>query len=463
MSKSRLPVIGAFVVGGLLLFAVGLFLIGDRRLLFSNQVRLETEFSRVRGVQVGSRVLLAGLDAGEVVQVSIPPGPGDQFRVTMRIREDLHHLVRTDSVVSIQTDGLIGNVYLDIGGGTAEAPVAPAGSLIAGRDAIEFADLIDEGRETFRTVTQEFLALRVDISGAIEALTTTTQSANAIIERVGGDVSRITESGADVTESMQAVLADARRLIAGVQAGEGTIGRLMKDDALFVRLEQTVQRVETSMGHVQRTVEQVERAATDFRADGGPADLLLADSREVVSFARAAMSDLAENTEALKRNWLFRGFFNRRGFFNLRDLSVDEYRRGVLEQDDRVALRVWLDADGLFSTSEDGSEELTADGRRRIDLAMAPLLRYPADSPLVVEGYAPATVSPEVRFIQAQTRAEIVREHLDRRFRRNASLTGVMPMGVEAVDSPRADGRWNGVALAIFVRSDAIGSARVEP
>lgn len=463
MSRIRLSVIGAFVVGGLLLFAVGLFLIGDRRLLFEDQVRFGTEFSRVRGVQVGSRVRLAGLDAGEVVQISIPPGPGDLFRVTMRIREDLHHLVRTDSVVSIQTDGLIGNVYLDIGGGTADAPLAPPDSLIAGRDAIEFADLIDEGRETFRTVTQEFLALRADISGAIEALTTTTEHANVIIDRVGGDVGRITESGAEVTESIEAVLASARTLVAGVQAGEGTIGRLMKDDALYVRLEETVQRVEASAGHVQRAVAQVERATTDFRAAGGPADMLLADTREVVSFARAAMSDLAENTEALKRNWLFRGFFNRRGFFNLRDLSVDEYRRGALEEDNRVALRVWLDADGLFNTRADGAEELTADGRRRVDLAMAPLLRYPADSPLVVEGYAPVTVSPEVRFIQAQARAEIVREHLERRFRRSASLTGIMPMGFEATDGPRADGRWNGVALAIFVRSDAIGSARADP
>ena len=34
------------------------------------------------------------------------------------------------------------------------------------------------------------------------------------------------------------------------------------------------------------------------------------------------MADLAENTEALKRNFLFRGFFNKRGYFDLDDVSV---------------------------------------------------------------------------------------------------------------------------------------------
>lgn len=457
MSRTRLSVIGAFVIGGLLLFAVGLFLIGDRRLLFTDQVRFDTEFSRVRGIAVGIRVRLAGLDAGEVIDVAIPPGPADRFRVGLRIREDLAHLVRTDSVVSIQTDGLIGNVYLDIGGGTNSAPIAPPGSTIEGRDAIEFADLINEGRETFRTVTEEFLGLRQDISEAIVSLTETTHSANAIIESVGADVNRITSAGADVTEAMQAVASDTRSLLAKVRAGEGTIGRLINDDTLYVRLEETASRVEQTAAGIQRTVAEVEQAAADFRSPGGPADSLLAETREVVAFARAALSDLADNTEALKRNWLFRGFFNDRGFFNLRDVSVDEYRRGALAGDDRVALRLWIDAAGLIETRADGSEVLTDDGRRRIDLAMAPLLQYPADSPLIVEGYAPAEIPPDVRFLQAQARAEQVREHIVRRFRRSESLTAIMPMGFEATDSPTGDGRWNGVAIALFVRADAVG------
>src|SRR5687767_3581965 len=98
MSTTRTAVVGAFVLGGLLLFAAGLFMIGDRRLLFADQFEVTTAFTRVTGLQVGTQVRVAGLDAGEVLEIRVPSLPSQPFVVRMRLREDLHHLVRTDSV-----------------------------------------------------------------------------------------------------------------------------------------------------------------------------------------------------------------------------------------------------------------------------------------------------------------------------------------------------------------------------
>ena len=60
MARSRAAIVGAFVVGGILLFAAGLFLIGDRRLLFVDQYELYTQFGKVTGVQQGTSVRIAG-------------------------------------------------------------------------------------------------------------------------------------------------------------------------------------------------------------------------------------------------------------------------------------------------------------------------------------------------------------------------------------------------------------------
>ncbi|MBI3048519.1 MAG: hypothetical protein HYY76_09455 [Acidobacteria bacterium] len=54
-------------------------------------------------------------------------------------------------------------------------------------------------------------------------------------------------------------------------------------------------------------------------------------------------------------------------------------------------------------------------------------------------------------------RAQVVRDYLLGRFRRQATITGIMPMSDVAPGSPRGDGRWSGVALALFVRNDALG------
>jgi hypothetical protein len=52
----------------------------------------------------------------------------------------------------------------------------------------------------------------------------------------------------------------------------------------------------------------------------------------------------------------------------------------------------------------------------------------------------------------------LVRDYLLTRFRRQVTLTGVMPMATDAPGSPRGDNRWSGVALALFVRHDALAA-----
>ena len=90
---------------------------------------------------------------------------------------------------------------------------------------------------------------------------------------------------------------------------------------------------------------------------------------------------------------------------------------------------------------------------------MAGLLAYPRDSPIVVEGYADGG-GPGLEYRQSQARADLVRSYLARAYRRAASLTGGMPMGSEAEGSPSRDGRWDGVALTMFVETDRLGGAR---
>jgi hypothetical protein len=167
------------------------------------------------------------------------------------------------------------------------------------------------------------------------------------------------------------------------------------------------------------------------------------------------MADLSEATEALKRNVLFRGFFRDRGFFDLDALTRDAYAAGALEGDSRVALRVWIDAEGLFARDADGIEQLTEAGRRRIDSSMTDLARYPRDSALVVEGYAPVTEGGSAHVVSLE-RASLVRDYLLSRFRRRATLTGTMGMGSQAPGSPSGDERWSGVALALFVEQTAL-------
>jgi hypothetical protein len=86
---------------------------------------------------------------------------------------------------------------------------------------------------------------------------------------------------------------------------------------------------------------------------------------------------------------------------------------------------------------------------------MADLTRYPRDSALVVEGYAQVSEGGAANLVSAD-RAALVRDYLLTRFRRRATLTGIMPMGSQAPGSPGGNERWSGVALALFVDASAL-------
>jgi phospholipid/cholesterol/gamma-HCH transport system substrate-binding protein len=208
------------------------------------------------------------------------------------------------------------------------------------------------------------------------------------------------------------------------------------------------------MATVREASEQAKAAISDVRGDGGPMKGVTADLQRTLASARDAMTDLADSTEALKHNFFFRGFFNRRGYFDLDDVSVEEYRRGALATRDRRVFRIWLKASMLFEKDANGQERLTDAGRARLDSAMSQFVRYPKRSPFVVEGYAQVVTFDE-RFLLSRHRAQVVRDYLVGKYALDSSFVTTMAMGEQADGSPEGD-RWDGVGLAMFIATSEL-------
>ena len=122
-------------------------------------VEVYAEFANIAGLEDGAKVRVAGMDAGEVDAIQVPASPSAKFRVKMRIREDLHRLVRVDSVATIQTDGLVGNKFVQVEAGTDQARIVPPLGTMPSREAFELSamlqrmsDTVDLVRTTHRPV-----------------------------------------------------------------------------------------------------------------------------------------------------------------------------------------------------------------------------------------------------------------------------------------------------------------------
>jgi phospholipid/cholesterol/gamma-HCH transport system substrate-binding protein len=301
-------------------------------------------------------------------------------------------------------------------------------------------------RETVEIVDAAVSDIRTEAEEALNAISDAARSAHEVVDDVGRDAREILAAGDRVSK-------DIEMIVAGIREGKGTVGQLLTDDALYQRAKGIAAEAERTMSNIRQATEEAKQAMADLRGEEGPVKGLAGDMHRTLASARDAMSDLAEATEALKRSFLFRGFFNRRGYFDLDDVTVQQYREGALDTKGRRALRIWLGAAVLFETDPQGVERLSTGGRARLDSAMSQFLKYPKTSPFVVEGYARAVTGDE-RFLLSRRRGQMVRDYIVGKFGLDPGLVAVMPMGEEAEGAPDSE-TWDGVALAMFVPAAA--------
>jgi phospholipid/cholesterol/gamma-HCH transport system substrate-binding protein len=222
---------------------------------------------------------------------------------------------------------------------------------------------------------------------------------------------------------------------------------------------------------VRAAREAAEEARSTIASLRGSADgrvqNILADLGQTVTSTREAMANLAEDTEALKRSFFFRGFFEDRGYYNLDRLTGAEYLAGALAGDHRSPIRVWLRADLLFAEEEldqssparpDERPEggLTEEGRIRLDRAMAEVLRYPADTPLVVESYATGATR-DARYRRARHRATEVLAYLRSRFA--LSPHRLTTMALDSAPNGQSGQPRDAVGLALWVDRRVLATA----
>jgi hypothetical protein len=133
--------------------------------------------------------------------------------------------------------------------------------------------------------------------------------------------------------------------------------------------------------------------------------------------------------------------------YDLDNLTVAEYQEGKFAND-KLRQQTWIYETELFAQGADGSEELSATGKKRLGAVMADFQRYPRNSVLIVEGYS-GKGSPGEQLLLSTDRALKVREYLVKKFHLDPNYVGTMPMGaVASKDDSRA--YWEGVAIVVF-------------
>ena len=463
--------IGLFVVGGLILFGIGMFLIGDRHQLFARHTVYYTEFANLSGVTKGAKVRVSGLDAGQVLAIEVPDFPAARFRLRFRIDVRMRALVRADSVVTIGREGVVGGTYLSIRPGSSHAPQAEALATIPSAEPTELSALL--------TSTAGLLA---DVKVALQGVTSTISNVNDVVVGVkegrgaAGMLLRDDELARDIRRTVTAAGSSVRDIAADLQNGRGTAGMLLRDEAVAGQIREAVATARAAATDLSQTTRKADALMTDLSARQIPqktgelvdrlrdsaqhiqqitSDMSKPDQAGVTAGANirsslmnvnVATANLADVTEAAKHNFLLRGFFNKRGYYSLADLSPDKYRRdGAFTN--RSNRRIWLSGSELFQKVSNG-EQLSETGKAILSAALAQNGESLVESAIVIEGYANGGVpADELRI--SRSRAMAVRQYVQQQFELDAKNLGVVPMKSAP---PKELGRasWDGVCIVVL-------------
>lgn len=313
-STGRTIRLGIMVVAGVILLALTAYLIGQKKDMFSNTFRLRAIFNNVNGLQVGNNVRFSGINVGSVMAVTIQND--SSIEVVMRIKESVRKFIRKDAIASIGTDGLMGNMLINLNPGSITSPVVQNNDKLVSFTKIKTDDILrtlNVTNENAAMLTSDLLEVVQSIrygKGTISSLvydtTLRTQLADAIFN--------LREATLKTTE----LLNTAQTITQEINQGKGLAGWLAKDTLSKVKINKMLSDLQISTISIKHSADSLQRFVNKLNTGKGTLPALLYDTtmannlRHTLTNLNKGTAKFDENMEALKHNFLTRKYFKQK-------------------------------------------------------------------------------------------------------------------------------------------------------
>jgi phospholipid/cholesterol/gamma-HCH transport system substrate-binding protein len=226
---SQLKVGLTVVIALVTLFTLILFMTSTGG-LFTPKIILRSYFDNASGLRVGAPVRLDGVDIGSVIRIRVVPYQDRKLtpvEVTMKVSTKYHYALHKDSMTVLSTAGVLGETYLDIDSSQAKLPQVENGDVLPSREVPDFTDVVRASQSTLQNL--DALEKRVD-------------RILAFVESGNGSVGKLIYDPT-LYNRLTSTVNEFQGLVAKVTQGNGTLGKLVSDDQLYTKLNATVDKV----------------------------------------------------------------------------------------------------------------------------------------------------------------------------------------------------------------------------
>jgi phospholipid/cholesterol/gamma-HCH transport system substrate-binding protein len=233
MAVSTEQKVGLFFLITLILLAFMIELVEDWR-PFEEQYPYVSYFSYAVGLKVGDPVRIAGVNVGKVREISI-----EDHRVRIDFYVNREDSLREDSIAQIRQTNMLGGVFLGLDFGSEQSRILPPGSTVVSRDSTNIDQLIsnlDRNQDRFLRPLGDL------VDESREPLAATISRLEKIVAKIDegeGTLGRLVNNPT-LYEEMASASIRLNRLLARFDNGGGSLGKLLEDPSLYDNLNQTM-------------------------------------------------------------------------------------------------------------------------------------------------------------------------------------------------------------------------------
>jgi phospholipid/cholesterol/gamma-HCH transport system substrate-binding protein len=295
MSSSSFKVrLGMFVAGGFILLILGIFLIGRQKNLFNPVFKLTTTFYNVSGLQVGNNVRFSGINIGTVDIIRILND--STIMVGMIIKKDVQPFIKTDCLATIGSEGIIGDRVLIITQGSANAASVITGQMLLSSEPVEM----------------DAIVASLQIS-AVNAEVITKQLAEIMtdVNHGKGTIGRLIQDST-IAENISDIIINFKDISTGA---EEKLTIIM--NKLDTNIDSIMASLNLTAANAKMTTGQLNAIMKEINEGDGTLGLLVRDTAmsgdlsQTFENLKESSKSLSENLEALKSNFLLRGYFKK--------------------------------------------------------------------------------------------------------------------------------------------------------
>ena len=308
--------LGAFTITGLLFLVLLLYMIGKNQNMFGDNYILKAKFSNVQGLITGNNVRYAGIETGTVKEILILNDT--TIEVTMVVESRMKSIIRRNATVSVGTEGFVGKKVVNIMPGRGDAPLAQEGDVLLARKTLSTDEMLETLSQTNSDISEiaaglKQTVLRINNSNQLWSLLND-PGIPADIRHTAASVRLASERAAQFTADMQAIAA-------GIKEGKGSAGILLRDSSIALHLDEAILRIRSAGAQTDSLISTLRTSVADIRTEmdssRGVVKALIRDTAwankvgGILDNIRAGTDGFNQNMEALKHNFLFRGYFKK--------------------------------------------------------------------------------------------------------------------------------------------------------